>query len=207
MIWLKSDFFFLNYAWLCVFLTLSDYLCQKYLIFWGQVWVKDIKNNFSLYRFWRFRSAERSPPPGGRSPIRTWCGARALTIWLVQGRCCCSASPVGQPSLRAHHGSLHSHTCRGQTNISKKPSLLHTCLFQLTSLNNNSALLYYYPEICSLWKLWHWVWNAIPQEHYQPTVLNIYCYTCLTYRHLINVLMRCFVDVERRLFNLRKGHC
>lgn len=81
----------------------------------------------SFYRFWRFRSAGRSPPPGGRSPIRTWCGARALTIWLAQGRCCCSASRGGRPTPSSHRGSPHSHTCRGHANVIK---YLLTCIYR-----------------------------------------------------------------------------
>lgn len=70
-----------------------------------------------IYLFCRFRSAVKSLPPGGHSQTQTWCGPRALTIWLVQGRCCYSVSPIGQPTPSSHRGSQHSHTCGWHENV------------------------------------------------------------------------------------------
>lgn len=63
-------------------------------------------------------------------------------IWLVQGRCCCSAFLTGQLSPSSHRGFLHSRICRGQNiSINTFPPTYICCILWLTTFNWTATIL------------------------------------------------------------------
>lgn len=63
------------------------------------------------YLSYRFHSAARSLPPGGRSRRQIWCAKQGLRRWSQGARCCCSVSPTDRRFLSSHPGSRWSRTC------------------------------------------------------------------------------------------------
>lgn len=127
----------------------------------------------NTHRFWRFHSAGRSPPLGGRSLTRIWCEVRGPMIWWGLGRCCCSVSPASQLTPSFHRGSLRSHTC-----IRHEYILMNAFNSGILWLIDNNCV-HNYPEI------WFLKYHTFTNVQSQPTLLSICNSTYVRRRYFV----------------------
>ncbi len=83
--------------------------------------------------FWRSHSAERSPPPGGRSLRQIWSGGRAQMRWSAPGRCCCSVDREHLRFLKCHRGSRWSRTWEPQKRWKRQKKEMISCWLKIIS--------------------------------------------------------------------------